>query len=139
MGYTSTFITVAEDCESSAGQVPPVSPNGPSVAAVQHQILSEQPYALTQEDVLFETEVRRRWTADQLEPRRDELRQAFSEHRRADLRSSPLPKRYGWGLHFDADGRIALVARETAEYERFTSGQVPGTTIVPAMLSRRRS
>lgn len=138
MGYAATFIAVAEDCPATAGQVPPVSANGPSVAAVQYEVLRDQPYNLTQEDVLFEAEVRRRWTPNELAPRRDELRQAFSEHRRQCLRSSPLVQRYGWGLHFDDDGRIALVGRESEAYADLAAGQ-GGVTVLSALRSRRRA
>lgn len=137
MGYAATFIAVAEDCPAAMGQVPPVSPNGPSVAAVQYEVLHDQPYQLTQEDVLFEAEVQRRWTPNELAPRRDELREAFSEHRRQCLRASPLVQRYGWGLHFDEDGRIALVARESQAYADFAAGQ--GVTVLSALRSRRRA
>jgi len=35
---------------------------------------------------------------------------------RACLRASPLPKAFGWGLHYDADGRITMHAVDSAEY-----------------------
>jgi hypothetical protein len=134
MGYVSTFISATD---GGPAQVPPTSRNGPSVASVQHELLTAQPHALTQEDLLFETEVRRRWTPQQLEPRRDELRAAFSERRRSDLRSSPLVMTYGWGLLFDEHGRIALVARGTREYERLESGQVDGIRVLRPLGARR--
>jgi hypothetical protein len=46
-----------------------------------------------------------------------------------------LPKRYGWGAHYDADGRIALYGVETEDYRRLTSQS--GTKVVPAMRNRR--
>ena len=138
MGYAATFIAVAEDCPAEVGTVPPTSANGPSVAAVQYAVLRDQPYALTQEDVLFEAEVQRRWTANELAPRRDELREAFSEHRRQCLRASPLVQRYGWGLHFDDEGRIGLVGRESEAYQQFCEGK-DGVTVLSALRSRRRA
>lgn len=138
MGYVSTFIAASEDCPVQVAEIPPRSLNGPSVGAVQYQVLAEQPHSLTQEDVLFETEVRRRWTPQQLEPRRDELREAFSERRRPCLRSSPLVMRHGWGLLFDDQGRVGLVPRESEEYDRLAGGQVAGVQVLQAMRSRRR-
>lgn len=35
---------------------------------------------------------------------------------RACLRASPLPKQYGWGVHHDDEGKIALVAMDSEEY-----------------------
>jgi hypothetical protein len=33
------------------------------------------------------------------------------------MRASPLTKRYGWGVHHDTSGRIAIVARGTHDYD----------------------
>lgn len=52
--YTSTFIQVAEDCPALEAQVPPGGGKAPSVAELQHQLISEHPYELTSDDVLFE-------------------------------------------------------------------------------------
>jgi hypothetical protein len=30
-----------------------------------------------------------------------------------------LPKKYGWGIHFNEHGKIALNGTETAEYKEF--------------------
>jgi hypothetical protein len=37
------------------------------------------------------------------------------------LRSSALGKRYGWGIHSDADGKVALYARESQDYQRLAN------------------
>jgi len=34
------------------------------------------------------------------------------------LRSSPLVKRYGWGVHFNKDGKAAIYAIESSEYRK---------------------
>jgi hypothetical protein len=36
----------------------------------------------------------------------------------ACLRSSPLPKRYGWGVHSNSEGKIAIYAMESNEYKK---------------------
>ncbi|WP_199588951.1 DUF6157 family protein [Blastococcus sp. TF02A-26] len=75
------------------------------------------------------------------EEERPEARRAFYARSQACLRASPLGKRYGWGLHADAEGRLALVGRETPEYAEFAAGRVPGSgapvTVVRAMRSSR--
>lgn len=35
---------------------------------------------------------------------------------RACLRTSPLAKTFGWGIHCDADGKVALYAVESQAY-----------------------
>ena len=53
------------------------------------------------------------------------------------MRASPLTKRYGWGVHHDAAGRMALYGVGTAEYRRFAEGAVAGVEVVAAMRSKR--
>ncbi|WP_029430068.1 DUF6157 family protein [Blastococcus sp. URHD0036] len=135
--YTDTFIAVAEDCPAEAGTVPPDTAK-PSVAAVTHRLLAVRPYELTSADVLFTVHAERHGIPEEERPA---ARQAFFAKDQACLRASPLGKRYGWGLHADAEGRLALVGRETPEYAEFAGGRVPdaGTpvTVVRAMRSSR--
>ena len=48
---------------------------------------------------------------------------------------SPLAKRYGWGIHNNADGKIALIAVESAAYKQLLDD--PGTTKIKAFRSSR--
>jgi hypothetical protein len=57
-------------------------------------------------------------SAGELKARRRELWQAFFAQPRACMRSSPLAKTYGWGLHFNAEGKVALVPVESTDYKR---------------------
>jgi hypothetical protein len=34
------------------------------------------------------------------------------------MRASPLTKKYGWGAHYDVQGKIALYSVESKEYQR---------------------
>jgi len=134
VGYQDTFIAVAEDCPVEHAVVPPERGAWPTVAWVQYAMLAAGPYTLTQEDVLFESWYRRQ---DVPPGDRAELRDQFFTVPRVCLRASPLPKRYGWGLHFDADGRIALCGVESAEYARYTAGGDEAPTVLRAMRSKR--
>jgi hypothetical protein len=49
-----------------------------------------------------------------------------------------LPKKYGWGLHFNAEGKIALIARESAEYDRLANGEEEGLKVVAAMRNSKK-
>ncbi len=51
------------------------------------------------------------------------------------FRSSPLTKRYGWGVHCDSEGRIALVAVGSEAYEALAAD--PGLRTLRAMRSKR--
>ena len=135
--YVDTFIAVAEDCPAAAGTVTPETAE-PSVADLSHRLLAGQPYELTSADVLFTVHADR---AGVPETERAAARREFFARDQACLRASPLGKRDGWGLHADAEGRLALVGRETPEYAELAAGRVPGSdapvTVVRAMRSSR--
>ena len=120
MGYTNTFIAVAEDCRATAGEAPLERPAGPTVANVQYAMLAASPGRWTQEDVLLASspQVRGR---DLSEAELSRLREEYFTQPRACLRASPLPKTFGWGLHYNADGRITLHAMDSPEYARLSS------------------
>jgi hypothetical protein len=46
-----------------------------------------------------------------------------------------LPKRYGWGAHFDAKGRIAIYGAQTDDYRRFSTNN--SLKVIPAMRNRK--
>ncbi|MEV4460366.1 DUF6157 family protein [Microbispora sp. NPDC049633] len=129
LNYYSTLIAVADDCPVDAAEVPKPRGGRPTVAVLQYELISGAPYGLTQEDVLFETWLRRQDPPprDLSEQRRAELRKEFFSRSQACLRASPLPKKHGWGLLFDRDGRIALCPMESEEYRRLVEGQAGGT------------
>ncbi len=84
---------------------------------------------MTSDDLLFETARRR--VKDGEEP----ARETFFAKPQACLRASPLTKRYGWGVHHDDEGRIAIYGVESEEYGRLAaSGEL---TVTPAMRNRR--
>jgi hypothetical protein len=62
-------------------------------------------------------------------------RNEFFARPQACLRASPLPKKYGWGFVFDAEGRVALCAMESAEYRRLLGDT--GVRVLKALRSAR--
>lgn len=111
--YTDTFIRVARDCPVQEAQVPPAGKAQATVAQLQHELLVDAPYTMTSDDLLFEVQAIRQDIAQEA---RTEARQRFFAKPQACLRSSPLTKRYGWGLHSDAQCRVALVPLGSEEY-----------------------
>ena len=73
------------------------------------------PGTVCRDDLLFEVHATRRGVTDS---DREQARNAFFAKSQACLRASPLGKRYGWGLHHDEHGRVALVGLGTEEYAR---------------------
>lgn len=136
MNYFNTFIAVAADTSARVGSVPPERSGKKSIAALEYELIAAEPYALTQEDVQFAVHIQRQGVcARELEAKRIELWQAFFSKPMACMRTSPLPKSYGWGLHFDAQGKVALVPVESPEYKRLSSN--PAIQQTRAMRSKR--
>lgn len=134
--YFDTFIAVAEDSAAAEATVPPSRATA-SVAELTHRLIAENPYRFTSDDVIFTVWAERQGIAD---ADRDAAREEFFSKGQPCLRSSDLGKRYGWGVHSDAEGRVALVPLGSAEYERLASGQTGDGSVVivkRAMRSRR--
>ncbi len=132
MNYYDTFIEVAEDCPVSVAAAPQPKGNGRTVPALQYEMIANHPYRYTQEDVLFEVFAERNGIADENKPA-ERLR--FFSKDQACLRASALGKRYGWGIHNDEDGKVALYAVESDDYKRFVSDNEINR--VKAMRSKR--
>lgn len=131
--YTDTFIEVAEDCPVEAGEVPPVKLNEKTVANIEFEMISKNPYKYNSDDVLFHVHV----VKNQIP--RSELksnREKFFSKGQPCFRSSPLTKRYGWGVHSDGDGKIAIYALGSPEYENFLKDK--SVKHVRAMRSKRQ-
>ena len=137
MNYVDTFIAVADDCRLKEGIIPPNRTARKSIALIQYELLAKNPYRYTQEDIQFETFIRHK-DAPAGEARRSEsaLREKFFAKPQACLRSSPLPKKYGWGLHFDERGRVALYPIESADYRRLRGAALK---VLKALRSSRAS
>lgn len=131
--YVDTFIAVADDSPATEGTVPPSKEGDPSVAARTFEMIAEHPYHHTCGDVIFTVFADRRGIP---EHEREAAREAFYSKGQPCLRASALGKRYGWGIHADAQGRVALVGVETADYTDFVSGRRHSTSGEPLTLTR---
>jgi hypothetical protein len=135
--YVNTFIRVAPDCPVSRAVVPSSKRDRKSIPRIEYELLAASPYEFTQEELLFAVHVRREGIGGgELKARRTAMWEEFFGKPRACLRASMLPKKFGWGLHFDAEGRIALVPVESDEYQGLVNGK-DGITVVTAMRNRR--
>ncbi len=136
--YATTFICVAPDSRAVSGIEPPVKQDAPSVVARSFRMVSEHPYEFTSGDVIFSV-----WADRQgiLAAERERARAEFYARPQACLRSSDLGKRYGWGIHADADGRIALYGVDSPQYAVFEGGTSPldgsAVAVTRAMRSSR--
>lgn len=113
--YFDTFIEVAEDCPVKVSEIPPTK-SEKTVANLEYEMLVGQPYRFTSDDVLFYVfAVKKNIAKDSLASER----MKFFSKGQPCFRSSPLTKRYGWGVHSNAEGKIAIFAMESKEYNDF--------------------
>ena len=113
--YQNTFILVADDCPAISGELPPQKGEKKSIAAIQHEMISRHPYHFTSDDVLFEVYALKN---DPTESEKTKSREQLFSKGQACFRSSPLTKRYGWGVHSDDKGRIAIYGIESDDYKK---------------------
>lgn len=118
MNYYDTFIEVAEDCPVKVAEVPQPKGNKKTIPVMQYEMIANNPYKYTQEDVLFEVYAQNHGISQE---KRDSEREKFFSKGQPCLRSSSLGKRYGWGIHNDPEGKIALYAVESSEYKKFVN------------------
>lgn len=129
--YENTFIEVAEDCPVSAAAAPPPKPQK-TIAEMQYEMISKHPYRYSSDDVIFECYVQKN---DIPQSEKLDARNLFFSKGQACLRSSPLTKRYGFGVHSDKNGKIALYPVESEEYRNFLKDD--SIKKVKAMRSKR--
>lgn len=113
-------MEVAEDSTVTAAEIPRAKGDSKTVPVIQYELIANHPYRYTQEDVLFEVYAIRNEIP---EAQRQASRELFFSKGQPCLRTSSLGKRYGWGIHHDAEGRVALYPVESEEYQTFLNDQ----------------
>lgn len=129
----NTFIQVAEDCPVQNGEVPMPRNGKETEGSRQYNMISTNPYKYTSDDIVFGVFAIKNQVKG---VNRQAARDVFFSKGRACLRASPLTKRYGWGIHSNAEGKVALYGMESDEYRNLSED----ATIekVKAMRSRRK-
>ena len=116
--YFDTFIEVAEDTKATCGTQPPSKGDKKSVAEMQYEILSENPYQLSSDDILFQLFANKN---NLPEEEYQQAREQFFSKGQPCFRTSLLTKTYGFGIHYDSTGKMAIFGMETTEYQSFIS------------------
>jgi hypothetical protein len=115
--YINTFIEVAEDCPTQSAEIPPQKGDDKTVANLHFEQLVAKPYHFSSDDVIFQTFTCKKAITENLETERE----MFFSKGQPCMRTSPLTKRYGWGIHSNAEGKIAIYPVESAEYQQFVA------------------
>ncbi len=129
--YIDTFIEIVDDCKVPIGTTPP-DKTPRTIASIQFGLISKNPYEFTSDDIIFYSFAEKNSVQDE---ERERVRQEFFTKGQPCMRSSPLCKTYGWGVHSDGNGRLALYARESGEYLRLSND--PGLRHLKAMKPKK--
>lgn len=137
MSYTNTFIEVSADCPVSRSETPATRGDRPPQHVIQYELLTQAPYRYNHEELTFEVYVRHKGIPPaEVAARRPELWDALFQKGHPCMRASALTKRYGWGAHYNEQGKIAIYPLESAEYQQFASG-AEGAKVIKAMRNKK--
>ena len=115
--YTDTFIEVADDCKAEVGIVPPEKAER-TIAQIQYDLISQNPYKFTSDDVIFAAYAEKNKIAPE---QFEEARSKYFSKGQACLRASALAKTYGWGVHANEASRIAIYGKGSKEYKKLSA------------------
>jgi hypothetical protein len=138
MSYTNTLILVAADCPVDKSEIPVIKTKSKPAHVFQYELLTQSPYAYDHEELIYQVYVQQKEIpAAVLATDAEKIKQELFSKGHPCLRASSLTKRYGWGAHYNQEGKIAIYPMESAEYKRLAdSGDVK---IIPAMQRKRET
>jgi hypothetical protein len=134
MTIANTFITVADDSPATMGTVPPQKGDERTIARLHYDLLSEHPYEFDLDSFNFEVYCLKNHIAPE---HRDAHRDAFFSKGHPCMRASPLTKTYGFGAHYNGNGKIAIYPVDSVAYGKFLND--PEIKVEKAMRTRRAS
>ena len=130
MNYYNTLIEIAEDSPATKAEVPKPKGGKKTKPVIEYEMIANHPYKYTEEDIAFETYAVLHNIPKALWPRE---RQTFLSKGHPHLRVSALAKRHGWGIHNNAEGKVALIAVNSLKYKKLMKD--PRTTKIKAFRS----
>ena len=136
MSYTNTFIQISPDSTVTESTIPTSNRSKKPAHIIQYELLSEKPYRFDQKELIFEVFVRHKSIPQaELKQNRNRIWTDLHSKEHPCLRASTLMKKFGWGAHYDAEGKIALYGVDSAEYDQFVNDEA--TKKLLAMRSKR--
>ena len=136
MAYSNTFITVAGDCPVKQGQIPLPKNGKKPIHLLQYELLTHTPYYYTHESLIFEIYLIRNELLQISDSEKKEIWDTLFSKGHPCLRASALTKRYGFGAHYNEEGKIAIYPMDSEEYRAFTLN--PNIQKYAGMRSKRK-
>lgn len=134
----NTFIQVAPDSTATKAVIPEVRDRHKTIQVIQYELLSTQPYSLTLENLIFEVFVKRNQISSaDLELDKTTIWTELFSKPHPCMRASMLPKKYGWGVHYNAAGKIGLHRMESVSYQQLSAFGEGVQKVEFAMRSKR--
>jgi hypothetical protein len=79
-------------------------------------LVANNPYKYSSDDVFFQVFAERN---DLTEKEYEKAREKFFSNGQPCFRASPLAKTYGFGVHSNSEGKVAIFGMETESYDQF--------------------
>lgn len=141
MSYRHTFIQVAADCPVETGIAPALKKEGKTAHRIQYELLSQNPYKYTQGELIYEVHLQHKQIPqEECELRGAAIQEELFSKNHPCLRASMLPKKHGWGVHYNDEGKIAIYGMESEAYQQFVEAgqnQPDGPKLLFAMRNSR--
>ena len=100
---------VSEDCPVKKG-TPPVSRKADAIAIIYYEELITNPYKYTYDELKHQVHIVRRGKKNGELKLENYL-----------IRRNQLVRDWGWGIHIDRNGKLALVGSETSKYKQLVN------------------
>jgi hypothetical protein len=120
MSYINSFIAISEDSSVEHSIIPQPRGERIPIHLLQYNLLSQHPYLYDHFSLIFEIFLIQKGVSPQIneEERKQLWNELFSKGHPC-MRASALVKQYGFGVHYDKNGKMALFPVESDEYKQF--------------------
>ncbi|MBE7176027.1 MAG: hypothetical protein INR69_06470 [Mucilaginibacter polytrichastri] len=119
--YINTFIRVSNDCPVTASEIPPVKDDRITGPAAQYQLLAANPYTYDHKELTWRGFLLQKGFEHLSDDEKQVLHDDLFSKGHPCLRGSSLTKRYGFGAHYNHEGKIAIYPMESDEYKAFST------------------
>ena len=111
--YYNTSIPISEESKIQKGTIPTLKKDEKSIAYFLYETIFNHPYQYTSNEVLFNAYILKN-EIEEADIKKHKIQ--FFSKKQLDLRGSSLVITYGWGIHFNPQGKIALIGVDADLY-----------------------
>lgn len=136
MSYKDTFIQIAPDSTATEATIPDNKRPKKTIHRIQYELLTEKPYHYDHDEFVFTVyAIRQAFSEEELAENGDSIRADFFKKGHPCMRASTLTKKYGWGAHYNDEGKIALYPVDSDEYNQLSEN---ASDVLLAMRTSRK-